>query len=213
MSILSGYKKFKKYIKTSSGFQLQSLWTSANTVEADDKRTIQTKVGAINGISSSETANSAEIAASTALTNKMNGTINNLRRDLGGLSFGQDADGNWGYKIGGADTVTPFKSGITLVGSYPYTTKKGYPNNATHVFTVNATKISGYKKMTEKNFIVETLRAFSGNSGPYNPQVQWTEVSVSKSYDSNNGILTVTATFREPRNGIAETRYEANVYC
>lgn len=25
MSILSGYKKFKKYIKTSSGFQLQSL--------------------------------------------------------------------------------------------------------------------------------------------------------------------------------------------
>ncbi len=83
MSILSGYKKFKKYIKTSSGFQLQSLWTSANTVEADDKRTIQTKVGAINGISSSETANSAEIAASTALTNKMNGTINNLSRDLG----------------------------------------------------------------------------------------------------------------------------------
>lgn len=85
MSILSGYKKFKKYIKTSSGFQLQSLWTSANTVEADDKRTIQTKVGAINGISSSETANSAEIAASTALTNKMNGTINNLSRDLGTL--------------------------------------------------------------------------------------------------------------------------------
>ena len=109
MSILSGYKKFKKYIKTSSGFQLQSLWTSANTVEADDKRTIQTKVGAINGISSSETANSAEIAASTALTNKMNGTINNLSRDLGGLSFGQDAEGNWGYKIGGADPVIPFR--------------------------------------------------------------------------------------------------------
>ena len=132
---------------------------------------------------------------------------------MGGLAFAQDTEGNWGYKIGGADTVTPFKSGITLVGSYPYTTKKGYPNNATHVFTVNATKIAGYKKMTEKNFIVETLRAFSGNSGPYNPQVQWTEVSVSKSYDSNNGILTVTATFREARNGIAETRYEANVYC
>lgn len=33
-----------------------------------------------------------------------------LSRDLGGLSFGQDAEGNWGYKTGGADTVTPFKS-------------------------------------------------------------------------------------------------------
>ena len=115
MSILSGYKKFKKYIKTSSGFQLQSLWTSANTVEADDKRTIQTKVGAINGISSSETANSAEIAASTALTNKMNGTINNLNRDLGGLVFAQDAEGNWGYKIGGADPVIPFRNPVSFM--------------------------------------------------------------------------------------------------
>lgn len=82
MSIISGYKKFKKHIKTNEGFQLQSLWTNANTVEADDKRTMQTKVGAINGISSSETANSGEIAASTALTNKMNGSINQLSRDL-----------------------------------------------------------------------------------------------------------------------------------
>lgn len=29
---------------------------------------------------------------------------------MGGLSFGQDAEGNWGYKTGGADTVVPFKS-------------------------------------------------------------------------------------------------------
>ena len=32
-----------------------------------------------------------------------------LISDLGGLVFAQDADGNWGYKAGGADTVTPFK--------------------------------------------------------------------------------------------------------
>ena len=43
MSILSGYKKFKKYIKTSSGFQLQSLWSNANTVEADDGKNMETK--------------------------------------------------------------------------------------------------------------------------------------------------------------------------
>ena len=111
MSILSGYKKFKKYIKTSSGFQLQSLWTSANTVEADDKRTIQTKVGAINGISSSETANSAEIAASTALTNKMNGTINNLSRDLGRVNVYVGSDGKLHFvNSGGADSVLPFNN-------------------------------------------------------------------------------------------------------
>ena len=164
-------------------------------------------------VADNDTTNNSEFLTTARVAYEHGQEIDALSRDLGGLAFAQDTEGNWGYKIGGADTVTPFKSGITLVGSYPYTTKKGYPNNATHVFTVNATKIAGYKKMTEKNFIVETLRAFSGNSGPYNPQVQWTEVSVSKSYDSNNGILTVTATFREARNGIAETRYEANVYC
>ena len=112
MSILSGYKKFKKYIKTSSGFQLQSLWTSANTVEADDKRTIQTKVGAINGISSSETANSAEIAASTALTNKMNVTINNLSRDFAGgqMEIRLTEAGKGEYRKKGADTWLPLKA-------------------------------------------------------------------------------------------------------
>ena len=35
--------------------------------------------------------------------------INELNRDLGGLSFAQDSEGNWGYKIGGADPVIPFR--------------------------------------------------------------------------------------------------------
>lgn len=40
-----------------------------------------------------------------------------LNSDLGGLSFGQDAEGNWGYKPEGADAVIPFKSiPRTLVG-------------------------------------------------------------------------------------------------
>mgnify|MGYP006990199270 CR=1 FL=1 len=30
--------------------------------------------------------------------------------DLNGLTFGQDAEGNWGYKPPGADAVIPFKS-------------------------------------------------------------------------------------------------------
>lgn len=120
MSILNGYKKFKKYIKTSSGFQLQSLWTSANTVEADDKRTIQTKVGAINGISSSETANSSEIAASTALTNKMNGTINNLSRDFAGgqMEIRLTEAGKGEYRKKGADTWIPFRSEIRIINIF-----------------------------------------------------------------------------------------------
>ena len=64
-----------------------------------------------------------------------------LNRDLGGLSFGQDADGNWGYKAGGADTVTPFKGdpdfdyehGISI----PYVVAAGNPN-VLHYYTMTA---------------------------------------------------------------------------
>ena len=64
-----------------------------------------------------------------------------LNSDLGGLSFGQDADGNWGYKIGGADTVIPFKAdpdfdyehGISI----PYVVAAGNPN-VLHYYTMTA---------------------------------------------------------------------------
>lgn len=36
--------------------------------------------------------------------------MNQLSSDLSGLSFGQDAEGNWGYKPSGADAVIPFNN-------------------------------------------------------------------------------------------------------
>jgi len=128
MSILSGYKKFKKYIKTSSGFQLQSLWSNANTVEADDGKNMETKVGAINGITSSTTANSTDIAASANLVNTR---CNELSNNMGGLTFAQDSDGNWGYRIGGADPVVPFKSSKVAMGGFKFLGNNGNPNGAT----------------------------------------------------------------------------------
>ena len=50
MSILTGFKKVKNYILTSSGYQLLSRWTSSQTVEFDDGKTAQEKLGEINGI-------------------------------------------------------------------------------------------------------------------------------------------------------------------
>ena len=119
MSIASGYKKFKKYILTSSGFQLVSHWTKANTLEFDDGKTAQDKLGAIDGISSSRESNSDKIAASTALVSELNS-------DLGGNRFGFTADGQPGYKKAGADTVYPFKSNISFG---PYQTFQGEGNN------------------------------------------------------------------------------------
>lgn len=134
MSILSGYKKFKKYIKTSSGFQLQSLWSNANTVEADDGKNMETKVGAINGITSSTTANSTDIAASANLVNTR---CNELSRDLSAMNdngaiTGMDAREDGVYityvPADGADPVSKKlgSNGITYLGDMPYTCTQDY---------------------------------------------------------------------------------------
>ena len=51
--------------------------------------------------------------------------------DLTVEAAGQDADGNWGYKAGGADTVIPFKSSKVAMGGFKFLGNNGNPNGAT----------------------------------------------------------------------------------
>ena len=55
---------------------------------------------------------------------------NALSENLGDLTFAQDADGNWGYKVGGADPVIPFGGSLkplVLKASQSYTAdQSGY---------------------------------------------------------------------------------------
>ena len=53
----------------------------------------------------------AEIAA-------QNKNFAELNENFGNLTFAQDADGNWGYKVGGADPVIPFKQSIKIRENY-----------------------------------------------------------------------------------------------
>ena len=50
MSILTGYKRVKNWVLTSGGYKLLSRWTSANSVEFEDGKTLESKLGSINGI-------------------------------------------------------------------------------------------------------------------------------------------------------------------
>ena len=58
-------------------------------------------------------------------------TVKQLNSDLGGLSFGQDAEGNWGYIPSGADAVIPFSSyviGEAIWGNHYDNTEYTYVN-------------------------------------------------------------------------------------
>ena len=92
-------------------------------------------------VADNDTTNNSEFLATARVAYEHGLEIDALSRDLAGLSFGQDADGNWGYKTGGADTVIPFKGypdfdyehGISI----PYVVAAGNPN-VLHYYTMTA---------------------------------------------------------------------------
>lgn len=75
MAVIDGYKKVKNYILTSKGYQLLSRWTHASTVECEDGKTVQTKVGAIDGITDSLNSTSSTTALSAKAGNQLNSDL------------------------------------------------------------------------------------------------------------------------------------------
>lgn len=91
MSILSGFFKQKKYIKTSTGYKLRSLWTSSDTVEFADGKTAQIKVGGIDGVSSTDsqilsTTNSNFVAGAVGVKNLYNTLLNKINNHITSVS-------------------------------------------------------------------------------------------------------------------------------
>lgn len=102
MSILTGFKKVKDYILTSSGYQLLSRWTSSQTVEFDDGKTAQTKLGEINGIAKTyvdmkkATDNSMAVSAKAVMEGLENSSalISMTQEEYDALSDEEKTDNN-----------------------------------------------------------------------------------------------------------------------
>ena len=108
-------------------------------------------------IADNDTTNNSEFLATARVAYEHGLEIDALSRDLGGLSFGQDADGNWGFKIGGADPVVPFKGEPDFDYehniSIPYIVVAGNPN------------VLHYYTMTEKDAEYSYLALFAVTAG------------------------------------------------
>ena len=108
-------------------------------------------------IADNDTTNNSEFLATARVAYEHGLEIDGLSRDLGGLAFGQDADGNWGYKTGGADTVIPFKGELDFDYehnvSIPYVVAAGNPN------------VLHYYTMTEEDAAYSYLALFAVTAG------------------------------------------------
>ena len=88
--------------------------------------------------------------------------VKELNSSLGGLSFGIDADGNYGYYKDGADTVTPFRNGrdgtITINFSHYaqiYRGQEGDSGTCTGIGTIT---------IKVKNGIIESISTSGGSA-------------------------------------------------
>lgn len=104
-TIVTG-RKFRKLTDAASKkWQRISFWHKASDCEFNDGKTAEEKLGAIKGITTDLNVTVPGYAADAT-------RVSELNNSLGGLQFLQDAEGNWGYKPSGADTVIPFKGDI-----------------------------------------------------------------------------------------------------
>lgn len=126
--------------------------------------------------------------------------IDSLNSDLGGLVFAQDADGNWGYKAGGADTVIPFKNGqaikVTVEGkgdiAGAWTVDLGVKVNAFAWFCPNITGLSndcaGICWGNIKKFMTANIQ---GNSKNMNYVIDGTKITfpADSAHTFRNGAI------------------------
>lgn len=114
-------------------------FTDASAAESDPYATNATHANAIV-----PTANLKTIFTNLKqLLLNYNSQLTTLNNDLGTLSFSQNEEGAWGYKVGGADTVIPFKSGDDMI-----------------VYRQTYTGLSGHTNLENKGNISLTVKTF-----------------------------------------------------
>lgn len=111
--------------------------------------------------------------------------ISALNNSLGGLTFEQDAEGNWGYKPAGADTVIPFKNGVAKLATISGLTHTDWGNNVTYT-------IQGYQAASQFDVKVTKIGMHLHGETVTSKQYNTTIVPKIAKYDNTTGLLTIT---------------------
>ena len=142
-----------------------------------------------NAVADGDAANGMG-ASQKALADAYSELNGNLTDSLGGITFGVDDDGNYGYIKAGADTVTPFKKDVALPKITARTTgtnstlilnvPDGYRNGTLNYYAANLTSV--VYAIDESGKALATYS--TGNGGNYS-------VSLSDTYivQMNPGVV------------------------
>ena len=182
-------RKFRKLIDEANKiWQRISFWTKSSDVEFEDGKNAETKLGAINGITSDLSCEESTIAASAAALNQVNRSFSDACNTIKAAITGKGVTPSSSKPADLADAINRIQSKgkLTQIATINYSDNK-LSNNITK--TVNAKSYANYKSLTINNFLilyfpvaVVSGYTYGGNS-----------VNVSKkSYDASTGILTLS---------------------
>lgn len=201
---------YRIWDKVNSKWNELMLKTNAKSVDADDGKTLQTKIGAVNGITSDLNGEASDVAASIKCVNQLNNS-------LGGLKFGKDGDGNYGY-YGADGSLIPFSNLPMPIGeSY----KAGSNNTVLSTkLTITPTKNTIYVLLnssycntptlgiSDNNVDVEELWSYTRQTTSYSSGVQ--SFAIQKYFKLTNVTpsLNLTLTFSGKATSYAANNYQ-----
>ena len=203
MSILTGFKKVKNYILTSSGYQLLSRWTSSQTVEFDDGKTAQTKLGEINGIAKTyvdmkkATDNSMAVSAKAVMEGLENSSalISMTQEEYDALSDEEKTDNNMRAILDANPDVVDAKN-------------VNFDNTNTNLTATNTqsaiTELNGKLNQDADLTLVNCVSWSSDNSISKIGNRVFVTIGVQITSEQSSGSLIIT--------NIAKTYYPKNAY-
>lgn len=203
MSILTGFKKVKNYILTSSGYQLLSRWTSSQTVEFDDGKTAQAKLGEINGIAKTyvdmkkATDNSMAVSAKAVMEGLENSSalISMTQAEYDALSDEEKTDNNMRAILDANPDVVDAKN-------------VNFDNTNTNLIATNTqsaiTELNGKLNQDADLTLVNCVSWSSDNSISKIGNRVFVTIGVQITSEQSSGSLIIT--------NIAKTYYPKNVY-
>ena len=138
-----------------------------------------------NNINYDNSISGLEAKTTQEAIDEINETVEEINENLGGLRFGVDGEGNYGY-FGADDSLIPFKSGkVNIINLCSLTSSAQ---------SINLTQYSGYENFKiGENLIIAAVSAKVETPAwewyrPYSPSI-----SLNLSYNASTGILTVPA--------------------
>lgn len=204
-------RKFRKLMnETTKLWQRFSFWTKATDVEFNDGKTAETKLGAINGITSDLSCTDSSIAASAAALNQVNRSFSDACNTIKAAITGKGVTPSSSKPADLVDAINQIRSKGTL-SKIATATVSSTKHDSADYKTISLKSYENYTALTLDDIVISCKQAnITQNTYAYVGYITVTKYS----YNATSGALSVKVTNRiqKDTNVAAPVSMKVDVY-